>query len=129
MARKLPLAAVAVFAGLLAGCAAMTMTVPGQTRQTALGPVLTDATGRTLYTYDRDKPGVSACNIPCEMFWPPVVASADAKPSGAFTIIARDDGARQWAYKNRPLYGFFKDLDPGNVKGDGADGIWHVAKP
>jgi len=32
------------------------------------------------------------------------MATATSKPMGDYTIIARDDGSKQWAYKGRPLY-------------------------
>src|SRR5690348_2004500 len=65
----------------------------------------TDAKGMTLYTFDGDDaaPGKSACVGPCAKQWPPVTAAADAKPVGAWTLIPRDDGASQWAYKGKPL--------------------------
>ena len=61
--------------------------------------VLTDAaTGLTLYVYDADTtPGKSACNGACATNWPPLAATAAAKPVGDFTIITRDDGSLQWA--------------------------------
>ena len=30
---------------------------------------------------------------------------------------------------NQPLYTFIKDTKPGEVMGDGANDVWHVAKP
>ena len=40
-----------------------------------------------------------------------------------------DDGAKQWAYKGKPLYGWVKDTKPGDKIGDGfLNGAWHVAK-
>jgi predicted lipoprotein with Yx(FWY)xxD motif len=70
---------------------------PAQVRDTASGKVLTDAKGMTLYTFDRDAPGKSNCNGQCAQNWPPLLASADAKPSGKWSVITRDDGAKQWA--------------------------------
>jgi predicted lipoprotein with Yx(FWY)xxD motif len=98
--------------------------------QTADG-VLTNAAGMTLYTFDKDAAGSgkSACNGPCAGNWPPLMAAADAKASGDYTIVTRDDGGRQWAYKGRPLYGWVKDAKPGDRTGDGFNGVWHVAKP
>ena len=54
---------------------------------------LTDAKGMTLYTFDRDAGGKSACNGPCATNWPPLMAAADAKAAGDWTVITRDDGA------------------------------------
>jgi predicted lipoprotein with Yx(FWY)xxD motif len=89
---------------------------------------LTDAKGMTLYTFDRDAGGKSACNGPCAANWPPLLAPADAKASGSWSIITRDDGAKQWAYKDKPLYAWSKDTKPGDKTGDGVNSVWHTAK-
>ena len=58
-----------------------------------------------------------------------MVAKADAKPAGDFSIITRDDGVKQWAYKGHPLYLWVNDLKPGDKTGDGfRHGLWHLAK-
>jgi predicted lipoprotein with Yx(FWY)xxD motif len=92
--------------------------------------VLTNDAGMTLYTFDRDAAGggKSACNGPCAANWPPLMAAADAKPSGDWSLATRDDGAKQWAYKGKPLYLWAKDQKPGDKTGDGVNGVWHVAK-
>lgn len=114
----------------LAACATAA-TVPAKTGSTALGNVLVDAKGMTLYTFDKDAtPGKSACNGPCAQNWPPLMATADAKASGDWSVITRDDGSKQWAYKGKPLYAWVKDTKPGDTTGDGfLNGAWHVAKP
>jgi predicted lipoprotein with Yx(FWY)xxD motif len=96
----------------------------------AAGQVLANAKGMTLYTFDNDKvAGKSACNGPCAQSWPPLAATADAKPMGAWTVVTRDDGSNQWAYKAKPLYTWVKDTKPGDTTGDNFKNIWHVAKP
>ena len=68
----------------------------------AKGKTLVDAKGMTLYAYDRDTTaGKSACNGNCATNWPPLMASADAKADGAWTVITRDDGGKQWAYQDK----------------------------
>jgi len=108
-------------AALLAGCGSMSPTPDTPTR-TADG-VLVGPSGMTLYTFDRDEAGSgkSACNGPgvAEM----------AKPMGDYTIVVRDDGKKQWAYKGRPLYYWSKDAKPGDKTGDGFNGLWKVARP
>jgi len=96
-----------------------------------VGGMLVNTAGMTLYTFDNDTAGSgkSACNGPCAGLWPPVVAEADAKPEGDLTIITRDDGSKQWAYKGKPVYTWVKDSKPGDVTGDGVNGVWHIAKP
>jgi predicted lipoprotein with Yx(FWY)xxD motif len=93
--------------------------------------VLSNPAGMTLYTFDRDVAGSgkSACNGPCATNWPPFAASADAVASGEWSVITRDDGMKQWAYKGKPLYAFSKDQKPGDRTGDGfLSNAWHVAK-
>ena len=49
---------------------------------------------------------------------------------GDHTIITRDDGSKQWAYKSRPLYIWKNDNKPGDITGDGfLNGAWHIAQP
>ncbi|WP_298724842.1 hypothetical protein [uncultured Ferrovibrio sp.] len=104
---------------------------PAKAGNSAMGPVLVDTRGMTLYTFERDTiPGKSVCNGPCAQNWPPLMASANARPSGDWTVINRDDGSKQWAYKGRPLYGWVRDQKPGDTTGDGfMNGAWRAAKP
>jgi predicted lipoprotein with Yx(FWY)xxD motif len=88
------------------------------------------AKGMTLYTFDKDSVGKSACNGPCAVNWPPALVSDGAKASGDWSVVTRDDGLKQWAYKSKPLYAWSKDKAPGDKTGDGfLNGAWHVAKP
>ena len=93
--------------------------------------VLTNADGMTLYVFDKDAAGAgkSACNGDCATNWPPLMATAGDKASGDYSIITRDDGSRQWAYKGKPLYRWAKDQKPGDTTGDGVKNVWHAAKP
>jgi predicted lipoprotein with Yx(FWY)xxD motif len=89
---------------------------------------LTNAAGMTLYTFDKDAGDKSACNGPCAANWPPLMVTGDGKASGAWTIVVREDGGKQWAYKGKPLYTWSKDAKPGDKTGDGFNSVWHVAK-
>lgn len=89
---------------------------------------LVGPSGMTLYTFDRDGAGKSACNGPCATLWPPLMAGADAKPEGDYSVITRDDGSKQWAYKGRPLYYYQADKAAGDRNGDNFRDVWHVAK-
>ncbi|MFY3547819.1 hypothetical protein [Achromobacter insolitus] len=91
--------------------------------------MLVNSAGMTLYTFDKDAGGKSACNDQCAKIWPPVMASADAKPMGDLTVITRDDGSKQWASKGKPLYTYAKDAKPGDKTGDNFKEVWHIAKP
>ncbi|MFZ3360442.1 MAG: hypothetical protein WCA56_19985 [Xanthobacteraceae bacterium] len=103
---------------------------PTKIGDSAKGKVLTDDKGMTLYVFDKDSGGKSACNGPCAGNWPPLTATAASMPMANYTIIARADGTKQWAYKNRPLYTWKKDQKPGDISGDGfLNGAWHIAQP
>jgi predicted lipoprotein with Yx(FWY)xxD motif len=102
---------------------------PPSVAQTAKGPALTDAKGMTLYTFDKDSAGKSACNGKCAENWPPLMSDAAAAPPAGYSVVARDDGQKQWAYKGKPLYGWVKDTKPGDTTGDGVNGSWHIAAP
>ena len=89
--------------------------------------VLADASGMTVYTFDKDTAGSgkSACNDGCAKMWPPVPVTGDSVAS-PYSIVTRDDGAKQLAYKGKPLYLYAKDAKPGERKGDKAMDVWHV---
>jgi predicted lipoprotein with Yx(FWY)xxD motif len=93
--------------------------------------MLVGGNGMTLYTFDKDAAGSgkSMCNGPCAANWPPLAAAAGDMAGGDYSIITRDDGARQWALKGKPLYFWAKDQKPGDKTGDGFNGVWQVAKP
>lgn len=76
-----------------------------------------------LYTYDLDTPTRSACNQECAGKRRPVlVRTPGAKPIGDWTIVKRNDGSSQWAYRGRPVYTLFHDTP----EGDGEGGPWHL---
>ena len=122
---------IALAAGVvMAFGAALAQMAPAKSGDSAKGKVLTDAKGMTLYTFDKDAGGKSACNGPCAANWPPLMAAADAKPAADYTIVVRDDGGKQWAYKGKPLYTWKNDKKAGDVTGDGfANNTWHIATP
>ncbi len=115
-------------ARLLSACAA-TMGDPAPA--TTTDGVLTGKNGMTLYTFDRDPVGTgkSVCNGPCATNWPPLAAPADAAASGDWSIVVRDDGSRQWAFKGKPVYYWVKDQKPGDRTGDGFNNVWRLARP
>jgi len=92
--------------------------------------VLATPSGATVYTFDKDTvgSGKSACNGPCATLWPPVAAQAADAASGDWSIVTRDDGSKQWAYKGAPIYTFSKDAKPGDTTGDKFKDVWHVIK-
>ncbi len=127
---RVTMIAAALAAGLF-GTAAVAQTAmePTKVADTSKGKTLVDPKGMTLYVFDRDAAGKSACNGPCATNWPPLMATATSKAMGDYTVVTRDDGAMQWAYKGKPLYTWSKDAKMGDVTGDGFNNIWHVAQP
>ena len=112
------LAAISAFA-LLAACGssrstqqqAQVSTAPSNTSAfmhspTSAGTVLTTANGMTLYTYDKDTVGQSACYGDCAQYWHPYLSNGTSMPSGKMTLVTRSDGSQQWAYDGKPLYTF-----------------------
>jgi predicted lipoprotein with Yx(FWY)xxD motif len=93
--------------------------------------VIVNSAGMTLYTFDRDTAsnGKSVCNGSCIALWPALSAPDNATNSGDWTVVTRDDGKKQWAYKGKPLYTWVKDTKPGEKTGDNVNNVWHVAKP
>ena len=94
------------------------------------GGKLLGSNGMTLYTFDNDSTGSgkSVCNGPCATNWPPLYAAENDMATGDWSIVTRDDGKKQWAYKGKPLYFWAKDQKPGDATGDGFNGVWHVAR-
>ena len=103
-------------------------------RGTALGTILTDGRGMTLYLFEKDTRRKSACYGKCAAFWPPLMTSA--KPhagSGARASLIgttrRTNGKLQVTYAGHPLYFFAEDKKAGDVKGQGFvhfGGAWWV---
>ena len=111
---------------LLAGCAALS----GKPPAVADKGILVDHKRMTLYTFDNDKtPGKSSCNGPCAVNWPPFMVAEGAMPAGEFSVVVRDDGKKQWAYRGKPLYYWPEDQEPGDRYGDDYRKVWHVVSP
>lgn len=116
---------------LLAACSSASIT-PASSPATSLNGVLVGPNQMTLYVFDKDAvgSGKSVCNGGCASNWPPLMAPANAAASADWSVVARDDGSKQWAYKGRPLYYWAKDAKPGDKTGDGfLNNAWHVVKP
>lgn len=118
----------AVAALIAAGCAT---TSKDRTPADVRNNMLVGESGMTLYTFDRDVAGSgkSVCNGPCATNWPPLVVIGNMQPSAGYTIVVRDDGRKQWAYKGKPLYFWAKDTKVGDTTGDNVNNVWHIAKP
>ncbi len=118
------------------------MNQPGQTTRPAYPRLFfADSANKPLYMYDKDEPGKSNCNGECAAVWPPALAPAGSSPFGDWSLIARDDGTTQWAFRGKPLYTYTKEAKPSSdpagpsgrrnamglgPAGHGVDGVWRV---
>lgn len=122
---RLSVSSLLLTAGALLGAAAHAADHPARAHDN----MLVDGHGMTLYTFDHDTSGKSACNGGCASNWPPLAAAAGAAKQGDYSVVKRDDGSLQWAYKGKPLYRFKADTKPGDAKGDKVKNVWHTARP
>lgn len=103
----------------------------------ALGRILADNGRRTLYVFEKDKNGRSACSGQCATYWPPLLTSAKpvARVGVAEALLGttrRADGSEQVTYAGQPLYRYFEDSEPGQTNGEGSQefgGEWNVLSP
>lgn len=91
------------------------------------GWVITDQNGMTLYFHLKDTPGKATCAGACLKLSPPVEASSDATNHGTWSVVVRDDGFRQWAFRGRALYRSLRDTAPGDTNAEEFNGLWRVA--
>jgi predicted lipoprotein with Yx(FWY)xxD motif len=93
--------------------------------------VLTNNSGRTLYSLSVEKHGKFICTGGCLGTWHPLVVPAGTKPTGPVPLgtVKRPDGRTQVTYKGRPLYAFAGDKKTGEANGEGFKdvGTWHAA--
>jgi predicted lipoprotein with Yx(FWY)xxD motif len=106
------------------GAGLRTTTVGGVT-------VLTNAAGRTLYSFAPDTATKSVCNGSCAAYWPPVSGplKAGAGVTGKLSTITRADGSMQEVYNGHPLYTYIGDTGPGQANGNNLNlngGLWKV---
>jgi predicted lipoprotein with Yx(FWY)xxD motif len=103
-------------------------------RKTTLGSVLVDARGRTLYLFEKDRNGKSACDMACASYWPPLVSGVQPRAGTGvhkplLGVTKRHDGRRQVTYAGHPLYRFAGDKNAGQTKGEGLTNFgaeWYV---
>jgi predicted lipoprotein with Yx(FWY)xxD motif len=92
----------------------------------ALGKVLVDDEGRTVYLFDKDEAHESYCTGACASVWPPVTtkgtpAVSTGVDSSKVTLIKRDDGLMQVAYAGHPLYYYQGDTSSDDAYGQEKD--------
>jgi predicted lipoprotein with Yx(FWY)xxD motif len=93
-------------------------------RTTKLGQVLVNSKGHTLYLFEKDRSGRSACNGRCAQFWPPLLSRG--KPTAGPGVKAsmlgttrRSNGGLQVTYNKHPLYAFALGKGVGQTNGEG----------
>lgn len=99
----------------------------------ALGDILVDGNGKTLYVFAKDVNGQSQCTGGCLADWP-VYNATDLQPGAGidvndFGTITRSDGAQQTTYKGWPLYYYGGDDAAGETNGEAVGQLWFAAKP
>ncbi len=94
---------------------------------------IVDDKGKTLYLFTKDVKGDSKCIDACLKIWPVFYMEKISVSSGLnssdFSTITRTDGNKQTTYKGWPLYYFSSDMNPGDIKGEGVNSIWFIARP
>ncbi len=108
-----------------------------KTGTSSLGAVLTSATGRSLYLFEKDAGGKSACYGACAQGWPPLLTTgaptaAAGVSASLLGTVKRTDGTVQVTYGGHPLYYFVADTKAGDIRGQnlhafGAD--WYLVSP
>ena len=107
-----------------------------ESEDSALGTILVDAKGNTLYVFLQDTGSTSTCYDDCASSWPALVAKGEVKAGGSGGVdesllgtTERDDGTTQVTYNGRPLYYFAGDAAPGDTNGQGVGDVWFVVSP
>jgi predicted lipoprotein with Yx(FWY)xxD motif len=91
--------------------------------KTALGQILVNSRGHTIYLFAKDKNGKSSCSGECARFWPPVLnrGKTTVGPGLKASLLGttkRSNGSRQVTYNRHPLYTFVMDKRPGQTMGE-----------
>jgi predicted lipoprotein with Yx(FWY)xxD motif len=123
--------------GAVTAIAASAPTKPAtvKVRKVSLGRILVNGKSQTLYLFEKDKKGKSACSGQCAKFWPPLLTKGKPKAgSGVKASLLgttkRSDGTTQVTYNKHPLYRFLDDNNKvGSTKGEGVNAFgaeWYV---
>ena len=83
---------------------------------------LVGSTGHTVYLFQADKNGKSACSGACAAAWPPVTVTGTPRAGSGVSqallgTIKRPDGTMQLTYNGHPLYYFTADTAAGTAHG------------
>ena len=102
-----------------------------------LGRIVVDGTGHTLYLFEKDENGHSACYGDCADYWPPLLSQGNplARSGLRASLLGttrRTDGSDQVTYAGHPLYRYAEDAKPGQTLGEGLQdfgGGWDALSP
>ena len=86
------------------------------------GKALVGSDGRTLYLFQADMHGTSACTGACAAAWPPDIVTGQPQAGSGVSpallgTITRPDGTMQVTYNGHPLYYFTADTAAGTAHG------------
>ena len=103
-------------------------------RTAALGQILVDANGRTLYLFEKDSGTASSCYDACAAVWPPLTATGPLVAGrgvnqSLLATTTRKDGSMEVVYNGHPLYYFVSDKQAGDTSGQGLSSFgadWYV---
>jgi predicted lipoprotein with Yx(FWY)xxD motif len=100
----------------------------------ALGSILVDQNGMTLYIFTKDTTGVSTCTGGCAANWPALLTNGtpvagDPAITGTLGVITRSDGSQQVTINGMPLYYYANDMAAGDTNGQGVGSVWFVVQP
>jgi predicted lipoprotein with Yx(FWY)xxD motif len=104
------------------------------TADTALGTIIVDEDGNTVYQFDKDTQGgdASACAGDCAPKWPAVPGDLEVEldgVSGELGVITGTNGEPQLTLNGWPLYYFAGDAAAGETNGQGVNEVWWVLTP
>ena len=100
-------------------------------KNTDLGTILVNSTGRTLYHITTDAGHKISCAGSCAAVWPPLLVAAGAKPvagtgitAAKLSVVKRPDGSSQVTYNGMTLYRYSGDAKAGQTNGEGIQSKW-----
>jgi predicted lipoprotein with Yx(FWY)xxD motif len=130
-------AAASLAAGAFASSSSTDLAATVSTGKSSLGRILVDGTGRTLYLFEKDRRGRSACSGTCAAYWPPLLTHGKLTAgrgvrASLLGTIRRANGSTQVTYAGHPLYRYLPDTKPGQTAGQGSHIFgagWYVLSP